>query len=317
MTDKIEVNIVYGPGSGPPKQMYENERGVIWLSNKRDPNKFNIGMGWYSIKDPNPGDSILVVEPYCVLQRDYDINFVKQFKYIFTWATNAMTRGAITNKVVPINHPTYHNIPDLSERSGKWTPWNERANEIVIIANNKSSEHHTELYSLRVHLADMLDAFSSYKVSWYGQIPLKRPYYRGTIQDKQAVLSKVKFSICTENSYDKKYTHNYFTEKMPDVWKAGAVPIYIGCFNINDMGALNGCYIDLRPLIEKAGKSWKVNKQALNDRIVNFNEQNYADYKTNLNDHVVGTGLLEKYHSYPKVYETIIDTFYKENNPST
>jgi len=163
----------------------------------------------------------------------------------------------------------------------------------------------------------MLDSFSSYKVSWYGQISLKRPYYRGQLENKQKTLDTAKFSICTENSYDQKFTHNYFTEKMPDVWMHGAVPIYMGCFNINDMGSFNGCYIDLRPLVEKAGKSWKVNKQLLNDKITNFNEQNYQDYLTNLQNHVVRPGILEKYHSYQKVYETIIDTFYKENNKDT
>jgi len=313
---KVEINVVYAPATGPPNKVFENERGVIWNSKEYDQGKINVGMGWYSIRDPRPEDSILVVEPYCVLKNDYEVGFLKRFKHIFTWATNTMTSEAIKSKVVPINHPTYHNIPDLSNHSS-WIPWNQKNNEIVIIANNKSSEHHTELYSLRVHLADVLDAFSPYKVSWYGQIPLKRPYYRGQAENKQDILGKVKFSICTENSYDKIYTHNYFTEKMPDVWMHGAVPIYMGCFNINDMGSFNECYIDLRQLVEKSGKSWKVNKHALNDKIVGFTEQQYEDYIKNLQEHVVKPGVLEKYHSYHKVYETIINTFYNENNDST
>lgn len=314
--EKVEVNIVYSPATGPQHKVFENNRGIIWHSKKHDPNKLNVGMGWYSIREPKPLDSILVVEPYCVLQRDYDVGFIKKFRYIFTWATNAMTHEAIQGKVVPINHPTYHKIPRLGKRSGSWPSWNERADEIVIIANNKSSKHHSELYSLRVYLADVLDAFSPYKVSWYGQMPLKRPYYRGVAKNKEEVLSKAKFSICTENSYSKKFTHNYFTEKMPDVWMAGAVPIYMGCFNIDDMGTLGGCYIDLRPLVEKHGKSWKIHKARLNNKIVNFTQSQYNDYVKNLHVHVDRAGLLDRHHSYKRVYETIINTFY-ENRKAT
>jgi hypothetical protein len=304
---KNEINIVYAPGGGPQK-MYENDKGVIWNSNTYDPNKINVGMGWYSIKDPRPQDSILVVEPYCVLPRDYDVGFIKRFKHIFTWATKAMVHDRIVNKVVEINHPTYHNIPNLAELAPTWPSWEERDNEIVFIANNKSSKNHSELYSLRVALADMLDAFSSFKVSWYGQILLKRPYYRGKAENKDEILKRAKFSICTENSYDPLLSHNYFTEKMPDVWKTGAVPIYMGCFNIDDFGAVDRCYIDLRPYVEKHGQSWRIDKHALNDRITHFSSEQYKHYLDNIQAQVEQADLIGKYHSYRNVYEKIIDT---------
>ena len=288
MDKKIEINIVYSPATDPQHKVFENEHGIIFHDKNYDPDKINIGMGWYSIRNPNSKDSILVVEPYCVLQRDYEINFVKKFKHIFTWATEAMTGPTIKNKVVPINHPTYLNIQSIKSYAENWPSWDQRKNEIVIIANNKSSEHYSELYSLRICLADMLHDASSYEVSWYGQISLNRPYYKGPVQDKEDILKKAKFSICTENSYDNVFTHNYFTEKMPDVWRAGSVPIYMGCFNIDDMGTLDGCYIDLRPLVEKHEKSWKVNKTLLNNKIVNYTEEQYKNYIKNLYDNVDG-----------------------------
>ncbi len=307
--EKIKINIVYSPATGPQHKMFENDRGIIWHSKTRDAQKINIGMGWYSIKEPNPQDNILVVEPYCVLPRDYEVGFIAKFQHIFTWATKAMAHPGLIKKVIPINHPTYHNIPHLQTYSNTWLPWDQRANEIVIIANNKSSKHHSELYSLRVHLADVLDAFSPYKVSWYGQIPINRPYYRGVAENKQDILNKVKFSICTENSYDPIYTHNYFTEKMPDVWMAGAIPIYMGCSNIDDMGSLNGCYLDLRPLVEKHGQSWKINTAALNDQIIATNDAKYKEYVNNLHQHVDSANILDTHHSYNNIYEKMIETF--------
>jgi len=306
MGEKVIINIVYAPQPGPPVKIFENEKGEIWNSKKRDPSKINIGMGWYSI-NPNPHDrdSILVVEPYCVLQKDYTPSFLKDFRYIFTWAVKGF-KPSVKGKVVEINHPTYHNIPTVI--GNDWLPWDQRANEIVIIANNKSSKHHSELYSLRLQMADVLDAASTFKVSWYGQIPIKRSYYRGRIEDKQKVLGKVKFSLCTENSYDPIYTHNYFTEKMPDVWEAGAVPIYMGCFNIDDFGIFDHSYIDLRTYIEKRGKGWLIKKKPLLDRIEHYDKNRHAEYLVNLKN-LYKSDKIYNAHSYERAYMKIIDTF--------
>jgi hypothetical protein len=311
MTDeKVKINIVYSPQDGPPSKIYENDKAEIWNSKTRDPNRLNVGMGWYSIRDPNPEDSILVVEPYCVLDRDYELGFVKKFKHIFTWATNAFKHPSITNKVVHINHPTYHHppSPNISET---WSGWGQRNNEIIFVANNKSSKHHSELYSFRLILADILNVNSSFKVSWYGQMPIKRNYYRGRLDDKMATLRKTKFSVCTENSYDPSYTHNYFTEKMPDVWKAGSVPIYFGCHNIDEFGFFDGSYIDLRKYSRKDKNRWIIDKPRLIQKIEQFSEQDYNSYIQRLDNEIFKSGKFEKHTSYTNVYEKIIATLTK------
>ena len=111
MADKVIINIVYAPPQGPPNKIFENEKGEIWNSQGYDNSKINIGMGWYSIQDPKPVDSILVVEPYCVLQRDYSTEWTKKFKYIFTWANKGF-KSSVQDKIIDINHPTYHSFPD-------------------------------------------------------------------------------------------------------------------------------------------------------------------------------------------------------------
>lgn len=306
--EKVQINLVYTPGTRPQHKVFENAKGIIYHSKNYDASKINVGMGWYSIRNPRPADSILVVEPYCILPKDYEVGFLKKFRKIFTWATKAMTRATISGKVVPVFHPTYHSIPDFKKLSAQFGDWDKRDDEIVIIANNKSAAHHSELYSLRTYLADVLDAYSKYKVSWYGQIPINRPYYRGEVKNKKEILSRVKFSICTENSYDPKFTHNYFTEKMPDVWASGAVPIYMGCYNIDEIGPTEGSYIDLRPLVEKHQRSWKIKKQQLNNMIVNFDNEQYQNYVSSLHK-IHDSGILRK-HAYDNLYNKMINTFF-------
>jgi len=316
MAKKAIVNIVYSPQEEKPHLKYSNEKGEVWHSNKRDPHKMNVGMGWYSIKNPRPTDSILVVEPFCVLEKDYSPSFVRNFKYIFTWANKAFRQPKLAAKTIEINHPTYHQHPNPDNFDKNWPKWSDRKNELVIVANNKSSEHCSELYSFRLLVADILEARSDIKISWYGHMPVKRKYYKGKLKDKHSRLMEVKFSLCTENSYDPMYTHNYFTEKMPDTWKAGAVPLYIGCHNIDSFGFPKSSYIDLRELAHKKGARWIVNKEALANRLKNYSEADYEKYRREVKSEIFQSGKFFERTAFSRAYDKIIDTFYRELNPN-
>ena len=307
MSKKPQINIVYAPQTDSPHKIFENEKGEIWNSSQRANDKMNIGMGWYSIRDPKPNDSLFVVEPFCVLERDYDIKFAKKFKYVFTWANKAFQANILKDKVVEINHPSFHSFPSAADASKNWKSWDERKKEIVFVANNKTSKHHSELYSLRVQLADMLSAVSDYKISWYGQIPLKRPYFKGKLENKD-ILNSVQFSICTENCYDHIYSNNYFSEKMPDVWRAGAVPLYMGCYNIDSFSFSKDAYIDLRKFVKKDGKRFIIDEQALLQTMHDFDSQAYQDYSSKLKT-IIDSDAFRNQVLFKKAYEKIIDTF--------
>ncbi len=308
------VNIVYSPQKEKPHLKYSNEKGEIWNSNARDPQKLNVGMGWYSIRNPRPTDSLLVVEPFCVLEKDYAPSFAKNFKHIFTWASKAFHLPALQKKVVEINHPTYHSHPNPDNFDHNLPEWKDRKNEIVIVANNKSSQHCSELYSFRLLIADILSARSDITVSWYGQIPIKRKYYKGKLKDKHERLKQVKFSLCTENSFDPMFTHNYFTEKMPDTWKAGAVPLYIGCYNINDYKFPKSSYIDLRNIAHKHGPRWNVNKEMLVNTLKNYSEDDYNKYRREAKSEIFQSGKFFRATAFSRAYDKIIETFHNDIN---
>jgi hypothetical protein len=231
----LQLNIIYHDHHGEQKLIYKSESGEVYYSNKRDYSMINIGMNWHSNQDPKQKDGLLILEPYCVNNgMDYDLQFHKKINKIFTWSIKPIEHTTSCKKVIEINHPCYHILPDIKNLQNNWSTWNERSNKIVFIASNKSSNHFSEIYSLRLQLADLLSKYSKYEVEWYGQIPVDKTYYKGQVDSKEQLLKTVKFSVCTENCYDPIYSHNYFTEKMPDVWLAGCVPIYMGCYNIDD-----------------------------------------------------------------------------------
>lgn len=306
--EKIKIALVYSPQVGPTAPIYENEQGIIYSTQAPDRNMQNVGMGFYSIPDPTTDDCLLAIEPYCVLERDYDYTYVKNYKKIFTWTPQAFSQNHFTGKVVEINHPSCHYPPDPATMTQKWLDWDKRRDEIVFIANNKSSNHPSELYSFRLQLADTLHKHSKYKVSWYGEIPINRPYYRGKLESKNDILSQVKFSVCTENSYDGIYTHNYFTEKMPEVWFSGAIPIYMGCYNIDSFGFADHSYIDLRKYCSKRTKGWHIDHVSLLLRVENFDAMRYEHYKWHVLYNIQKENGLYHLISYPRMYDKIIST---------
>ena len=313
------INLIYSPQKGAPHKIYENENGEVWRSKSYDNTKLNVGMGWYSIRDPKKEtDSLLAIEPYCVLPKDYETRFAKRFKHVFTWATKAFSHPALAKKIIPINHPSCWGIAAPEQIGKNWPAWNERKDEIVFVANNKTSTHESQLYSSRIALADYIEKHSKYKVAWYGQIPLKRDYFVGQLNNKHEKLKNSKFSICIENSYHSIYTHNYFTEKMPEVWLAGAVPLYMGCYNIDSFGFPKNSYIDLRPCIKK-GRADKLHLEksefkTILDTIHKFDAKDYESYTNTLKKEVLHNGKLHDIISFTKMYDTIINTYFKEIN---
>ncbi len=211
-----------------------------------------------------------------------------------------------------MHHPSCFgaNIDTYEKRKKEWWPWEKRKNEIVIIANNKRSDHESSIYNLRIELADwFFNHHKDHQIAWYGQIPVNRPYYRGPITgDKFDILKKVKYTVCTENSYHPQFSHNYFTEKLPEAWMSGVVPLYMGCYNINDFGFDPKSYIDLRDYQSK-----KLEINDLSFVLSNFSQDNYNQVISAIDYNVHQGNLFDKI-SHELEMAKMIDVFYNLEN---
>ncbi len=319
MVEKVKVNIIYSPQVGNATcPRFQNEHGELWMNPTRKDNMFNISMGFYSANYPepqHPDDSFYAVEPICVSERDYEVDFIRKFKYIFTWATEVFKNTSVASKIIPINHPSCYGVNEheFEKRKTNWKKWDERSNEVVLIANNKRSDHSSELYSLRTQLASWVDSnCNDLNVSWYAQSPhVPGRYFKGRVEDKGSILSNVKFSICSENCYDSKYSYNYFTEKMPEVWFSGAVPIYTGCYNIDDFGFHPDSYIDLRKYFDINTRLVRYLELARD--INTFGQERYDNYLKAVEYNVYNAKLFNLI-SDERVMAKMIETFWKEKN---
>lgn len=302
MMDKLKVNIIYSNG-GDLHPLYENNEGIVFMSQMRQANMHNVAMGYHSMRDRTNEDYFLLVEPFCVTPEDYDPEFLRGFKRVFSWASRAMPEGITFTE---INHPSFYQLP--TEIGGDWNDWNHRANEIAFIANNKRSDHHSETYSLRVQLADMLHNKSNFRVAWYGENPGNKPYFKGRVDSKHNLLKTIKFCVCSENCFDPTYSYNYLTEKMPDVWMAGAVPIYMGCSNIDDFGFFEHSYIDLRIYVQGKSGSFTIDEASLIKRIEHYSNEQYLNYCNNVKQNLFKEGRVKAHVGFEPAFDTIIKT---------
>jgi hypothetical protein len=307
----MKINLVWPGHPFHEPIIYQNNNGIVQFVYGYRPDEINIGVGRDAMErhpEARLNDSLLILEPVCTFGRDYDVEYIKNFKWIFTWASKVLKQSPLLeSKTIEINHPSCYGVKIGSELIDGWIPWEQRSNEVVFIANNKSSDHNSELYSVRTMIADYLHQ-EGIKVSWYGQTPLRKPYYKGKAESKYEILRKVKFSVCLENSYDKRFSYNYFTEKLPEVWMAGAVPIYIGCHNINDFKLTPNSYIDLRKFYHHSNKKHLLDFNLLRVIIQNYNKNTYNEYIKSIKS-LLETGKLQDMISWERVGKTMLDTF--------
>jgi hypothetical protein len=274
-----EINIVYNAHSGERSTHYDGPEGKVWISNKRNNDIPNVFLGRDLCPEPNPEDSFLMVEPVVVSATDYDINYLSKFRNVFGCFNKVFEGTIIENKYIYINYGCELQSKNMLQLKSNWLSWDQRKNGVIIVASgNKGSNHPASIYKLRIMLADFFYE-NNFDVSWYGYGHLSKPYYKGMLPDngpdrKIHEICKYKFSVCTENTYDAKYSYNYLTEKLPHTIYGGAVPLYMGCYNIDEFVPKNA-FFDLRNFVIKENGNLVILKKPLLEAIKTFSQKNF------------------------------------------
>ena len=278
-----EINIVYYAVNTKTLE-FENSNGKVWMSNQRDLAMINVFLG--DSIDPQPKDSVIIAEPIVTTPSHYDMQYLSQFKKIIGWANRFFEKSQIQDKFVGINCGSESMPQDADQLRENWLPWEQRKNAVLIISSgNKNSKHPDSIYNLRVLLADFFYE-NNYEVDWYGYASPHRPYYRGPIQNKDKnftykhkiqKIHQYKFHICTENTYSPIFSYNYLTEKLPHAIYGGAVPLYMGCYNIEEL-LPKETFFDLRNFVIKRNNEIVLLKQPLLEAIKSFSAIDFEKY---------------------------------------
>lgn len=258
-------------------------------------------------------DSFWITEPFIVDRSVYDLSILSNFKSVFGFS-DKFTNNKLNNFTV-VNYGIDcidFKIPTADELREKWVPCNKR-NGVLIVGSfapvNDQTVYKSHIAYARTMLADLLHK-NGFDVSWYfnptrAHKELKeKPYYKGGLDDscfsyknKIDKMCEFKYNICIENSYDEVYSHNYMSEKLPHAIYGGAIPLYLGCYNIEEF-VPSSVYFDLRPFINNTTLLGNELIKCITN--INHNEYNEAQYK------YISDGLC-KHTDLNRVYEKMLD----------
>ena len=241
------INIVYPHTRRTGHTEYKGDFTVILSAYPVDDCDMYVYQDAFAYFGELPGiEVLLMLEPYVVLPREYSEDIWHYFDYVLTFVDGLAEKGGKFRK---INFPV---LPVYDERNtGKRiNPFRSLALEqkktaICLINGNKSSTVEGELYSKRKDIALWFYENSTFPCDVYGYPPFDLPNYKGAVQDKYSTLAQYKFAICFENVYHPFWSRGYVSEKILDCFMAETVPIYLGCYNIEDY-IPPGLFIDFR-----------------------------------------------------------------------
>jgi len=237
---------------------------------------------------------LIAMESNAVIAKTFDKSYTDKFDLVFTFLDKIVDN----KRIFKINYSF-----SLENEVGISFP--DKTKFLCNFSSNKFSNHKNELYSKRIeaieyyeniedtifdfygfgwdksysfpHVYNLIKWFHRYKltrglVKVINLIPLKlnpllKTYncYKGSVEDKYAVLKNYKFSICYENVFGVK---GYITEKIFDCFKNGVVPIYLGPDNIEEI-IPKEAFIDRRNFTSE--------EEVLN-HLINIDQTKYEKY---------------------------------------
>lgn len=180
-----------------------------------------------------------LVETMPIYPHAYDLNILKQYKGVFTWNSklhDILLKEKI-NSVLINGFPLFDNNFWLND----FTSYDKK-DGICLICRWRKSNHQYDISEKRV---EVFQALNHPIKHCYGKVPYCDDLYCGVIGqqthetypsslEKLRVLNKYKFCVCFENVYHELWSWDYITEKIFDCFRAKTIPIYYGCFNIEE-----------------------------------------------------------------------------------
>ena len=193
----------------------------------------------FSLKEYKKNNRILILwEGKAVFHENFNTSNHLQYSKILTWDDDLVDNIKYFKFFLPIAEYVKCEYTNFEYRK-----------LLVNISSNKKSNYPFELYSKRLDLIKYFSLkkpqdFDLFGIGWdKDTLELNQiKTYKGKIDNKHAVLSNYKFSICFENNADQS---GNITEKIFDSLKAYCIPIYLGAPNITQY-IPSECFIDFR-----------------------------------------------------------------------
>lgn len=250
---------------------------------------FEIHMDARPLAKNNISKYLIAVESPLINKLNADVEYLKDFRRIFSWNNMALSlpesvKIFTPNNIIVSDFRGYNerNIISCLISSNKVAPWvgdrdlyAERINVIRWYEQNVPTLFHLygRGWDKPSYAFTPKDKFfrriGRLRSQLFGHKPF--PSWRGKVNFKSEILCNTKFSYCYENA---KGLQNYITEKIFDCFMSGCVPIYWGADNVQEYIPLN-CFIDRRQF----GDTAEVHRY-----LMSISSEQYGQFQRNIFD---------------------------------
>jgi hypothetical protein len=225
---------------------------------------------------PNKGKYLFATEGCLTIPRNYDIEFVKSnYRGLITPNSKFKKLHDSELDISLVNGPGYYNNFWIPEKQD-FVDFDDKIHGICALNSIYYINHPSDFVQMREPLFNSITVPNFVKHS-YGKTSWGGVHYKGfpngnpSSPNNLEVVSRYKFCLCLEPMYHQLWSWDWLTERLLDCFKMKTIPLYIGCWNI-EQKIPDEIYIDLR-------KFNNINDAV--DSVKNISKDEY-DKKTNM-----------------------------------
>lgn len=188
---------------------------------------------------------IYLLESFNIKSSNYDWGLLKDYKAIITWNKKIHDTRKDKFNIYLINGFTLFNMDHFGYMDS-YESYDHKINGVSLICKYRDSVIDFDISKNRLDVLLQINKTKKIITDYYGTTPYPNIHYKGPIGnfgtnetfpssiEKLKILNKYKFNLCFENCYHELWSWDYITEKIFDCFRAKTIPIYWGCYNIED-----------------------------------------------------------------------------------
>lgn len=216
-------------------------------------------------KRRNKDTYLVQLDPFHKCPNNYAVKPLQQYRGILTW--NSKIYAQLKQMGANVAKLPYYPFLDTGSKLDEFIEYEDK-NGICLVEPNYSPN--TYPFDISEKQINMFMALKGMSKHTYGNIPICGSHYVSnpfSNYDRLQIINEYKFCICFDDIYHPVWSWDYVTNKIFDCLKAKTLPIYYGCYNIDDIVPRN-FYIDYRDFDSFA---------ELNEYITEFDINIYID----------------------------------------
>jgi hypothetical protein len=250
-----------------------------YLANKYKHIAFN--MKDWSGKPNNNADYLFATEGYITIPENYDFNVIKKYKGLLTHNRKFYNENKDKiNIILTPGNVDLHNYYRLDT----YISYEEKIDGIVGL----NRIYHTGMPGDIIYMREPIVASIPWPIKHtYGPYPWAGNAYQGKIEanhpnhiNNLIITNKYKFVLTLESTYHELWSYDWITERLWNAFKSKTIPIYYGCYNIEDKVPVD-LFIDLRKYIDKYDVLSKILKSYSKQQYIDQTEKAFEWYETN------------------------------------